>query len=151
MLKIHSFIIFLLLFFITIFGKYISPSSLGLKREKLSHLHFYFPDVVFGKNATVVRVTTSTNRSSSLLFSDVFFIDDLLTTEPDVNLRMVGKTQGAYALVSLNELSLLMVISFAFTKGKYNSSTLSVLRCNEIFSAVREMPIVGESGLFRFA
>ncbi|KAH1040334.1 hypothetical protein J1N35_042077 [Gossypium stocksii] len=92
MLKTHSFIFFLILFFIIVianrwldsevFGKCISISSLGLKRERLSHLHFYFHDVV---------------------------------------------------------------------SGKYNGSTLSVLGRNEVLSAVREMPIVGGSGVFRFA
>ncbi|KAI3826335.1 hypothetical protein L1987_00382 [Smallanthus sonchifolius] len=32
-----------------------------------------------------------------------------------------------------------------------NGSTLSILGANSIFSKVREMPIVGGSGLFRFA
>ncbi|TYJ40561.1 hypothetical protein E1A91_A04G149000v1 [Gossypium mustelinum] len=103
-LKTQSFIIFLILFFITIissssrltvaygyselFGKYISPSSLGLKREKLSHLHFYLHDVLSGKNVTAIRVVDgkpSTNSSSQFIFGDVYVIDDPLTIEPDIN------------------------------------------------------------------
>ncbi|TYH77981.1 hypothetical protein ES332_D04G193900v1 [Gossypium tomentosum] len=164
MLKIHSFILFLILFFITViagrrsdsevFGKYISISSLGLKRERLSHLHFYFHDVISGKNATAIRVAAEaplTNRSSPLIFGDVYVVDDPLTIEPDVNSKMVGKAQGSYVVVSQAELSLLMVLNFAFTEGKYNGSTLSVLGRNKVLSAVREMPIVGGSGVFRFA
>ncbi|KAG8500384.1 hypothetical protein CXB51_002773 [Gossypium anomalum] len=164
MLKTHSFIFFLILFFITvianrwsdseIFGKYISISSLGLKRERLSHLHFYFHDVVSGKNATAIRVTAEaslTNRSSPFIFGDVYVVDDPLTIEPGVNSKMVGKAQGSYVVASQGELSLLMVLNFDFTEGKYNGSTLSVLGRNEVLSAAREMPIVGGSGVFRFA
>ncbi|KAG4205662.1 hypothetical protein ERO13_A04G116700v2 [Gossypium hirsutum] len=164
MLKTHSFIFFLILFFINVianrwsdyevFGKYISISSLGLKRERLSHLHFYFHDVVSGKNATTIRVTVEaplTNRSSPFIFGDVYVVDDPLTIEPDINSKMVGKAQGSYVVASQGELSLLMVLNFAFTEGKYNGSTLSVLGRNEVLSIVREMPIVGGNGVFRFA
>ncbi|KAM0980903.1 hypothetical protein ACFX2J_014023 [Malus domestica] len=44
-----------------------------------------------------------------------------------------------------------MALNFVFVEGKYNGSTLSVLGRNAVLSAVREMPIVGGSGLFRFA
>ncbi|XP_020213398.1 dirigent protein 7 [Cajanus cajan] len=70
------------------FYRTISPTSLGLHKEKLSHLHFYLHDVVSSPNPT---------------------------------------------------------------EGKYNGSTLSMLGRNTVFSAVREMPIVGGSGAFRFA
>ncbi|GMH28378.1 hypothetical protein Nepgr_030221 [Nepenthes gracilis] len=44
-----------------------------------------------------------------------------------------------------------MVLNFAFMEGKYNGSSLSMLGRNAALSGVREMPIVGGSGLFRFA
>lgn len=50
-----------------------------------------------------------------------------------------------------NEMGLFMVLNYVFVKGKYNGSTLSLLGRNPIFSEVREMSIVGGSGLFRFA
>ncbi|TYJ40562.1 hypothetical protein E1A91_A04G149100v1 [Gossypium mustelinum] len=147
MLKTHSFIFFLILFFINVianrwsdyevFGKYISISSL-----------------VSGKNATAIRVTAKaplTNRSSPFIFGDVYVVDDPLTIEPDINSKMVGKAQGSYVVASQGELSLLMVLNFAFTEGKYNGSTPSVLGRNEVLSTVREMPIVGGNGVFRFA
>ncbi|WRX24362.1 Dirigent protein - like 10 [Theobroma cacao] len=37
------------------FSRYISPLSIGCKRQKLSHLYFYFHDTVFDKNAIVIR------------------------------------------------------------------------------------------------
>lgn len=91
-----------------------------------------------------------TNRSSTY-FGAVAVIDDPLTVSPEPNSRMVGRAQGLYASASQTELGLLMVLNFAFMEGKYNGSSLSVLGRNTVFSAVRELPIVGGSGLFRFA
>ncbi|XVF75964.1 hypothetical protein PTKIN_Ptkin13bG0229500 [Pterospermum kingtungense] len=134
------------------FSKYISPSSLGLKREKLSHLHFYLHDITSGKNATAFRVAEapSTNHSSSL-FGATVMMDDPLTIKPDVNSKIVGRAQGIYAFASQSDFSLLMVLNFVFTEGKYNGSTLSVLGRNHIISKIREMPIVGGSCVFRFS
>ncbi|CAF2211872.1 unnamed protein product [Brassica napus] len=42
-------------------------------------------------------------------------------------------------------------MNFAFKTGKYNGSTITILGRNPVLSKVREMPIVGGSGLFRFA
>jgi hypothetical protein len=44
-----------------------------------------------------------------------------------------------------------MAMNFAFIEGKYNGSTITVLGKNAVFSTVREMPVIGGSGLFRFA
>ena len=78
-------------------------------------------------------------------------IDDPLTVGPEPGSKLVGKAQGIYASASQEESGLLMVMNFEFSEGKYNGSTLSLLGRNTVFSTVREMPIVGGSGLFRFA
>ncbi|KAJ1689957.1 hypothetical protein LUZ63_014112 [Rhynchospora breviuscula] len=44
-----------------------------------------------------------------------------------------------------------MAMNFVFTDGEYDGSTIAILGHNEVFTEVREMPIVGGSGLFRFA
>lgn len=90
-------------------------------------------------------------NTSSTLFGAVVMMDDPLTVRPEPNSRMVGRAQGLYASASQTELGLLMVLNFAFMEGKYNGSTLSVLGRNTVFSPVREFPIIGGSGLFRFA
>ncbi|XVF07416.1 hypothetical protein REPUB_Repub06bG0136900 [Reevesia pubescens] len=133
-------------------GKVEESSFERALREKLSHLHFYFHDIVSGKNVTAVRVAEapSTNHSSSF-FGATVMMDDPLTIKPDVNSKIVGRAQGIYAFASQSEICLLMVLNFAFTEGKYNGSTLSVLGRNKVLSSVREMPIVGGSGVFRFA
>ncbi|KAJ0848686.1 putative dirigent protein [Helianthus annuus] len=45
---------------------------------------------------------------------------------------------------------MLMAMNYVFVEGKYNGSSLSILGRNPVMSMVREMPIVGGSGLFRF-
>ncbi|KAK1390569.1 Dirigent protein [Heracleum sosnowskyi] len=134
------------------FYKSIPRKSLSLRKEKLSHLHFYFHDIVSGPNPTAIRVASSaiTNTSSSL-FGLVVVIDDPLTVGPELSSKQVGRAQGMYAAASLSELSFLMVLNYVFTEGKYNGSTLSILGQNPVFSDVREMPVVGGSGRFRFA
>ncbi|XP_054781926.1 dirigent protein 22-like [Prosopis cineraria] len=134
------------------FFRTLSPSSFGLRKEKLSHLHFYFHDIVSGRNPTAVKVAEALMTNTSLTaFGMVAMVDDPLTTGPERVSKLVGKAQGIYASAAQDEVGLLMVMNFAFMEGKYNGSTLSLLGRNKVFSTVREMPIVGGSGLFRFA
>ncbi|KAH7554248.1 hypothetical protein ACOSP7_028656 [Xanthoceras sorbifolium] len=134
------------------FSRILSPATLALKREKLSHLHFYFHDIVSGRNPTAIRVAQAamTNQSATF-FGAVVMMDDPLTMRPELSSKLVGRAQGIYASASQSELGFLMALNFAFTEGKYNGSTLSVLGRNTALSSVREMPIVGGSGVFRFA
>ncbi|KAK4281788.1 hypothetical protein QN277_013240 [Acacia crassicarpa] len=134
------------------FSRTLSPSSLGLRKEKLTHLHFYFHDIVSGRNPTAVKVAEALMTNTSLTgFGLVSMADDPLTTGPERGSKLVGKAQGIYASAAQDEVGLLMVLNFAFIEGKYNGSYLSLLGRNTVFSTVREMPIVGGSGLFRFA
>ncbi|KAL5577889.1 hypothetical protein UlMin_019588 [Ulmus minor] len=155
-----SLIIFFFFFFFNLaisetydtFSKHISPKKLGLKQEKLTHLHFYFNDIVSGCHPTVVRVAEAkTSNSSSTGFGFTMMADDPLTVRPDPSSKIVGFAQGIYASASQTEVGLLMVLNLVFTQAKYNGTTLSLLGRNAVFSEVREMPIVGGTGLFRFA
>lgn len=134
------------------FHRSISPTALGLQKEKLSHLHFFFHDIVSGPKPTAVRVAQAhMTNTSSTLFGLLMMADDPLTVGPEPGSKLVGKAQGIYGFASREDVGLLMIMSFAFTEGKYNGSTLSLLGRNAVFSTVREMPIVGGSGAFRFA
>ncbi|KAK3004247.1 hypothetical protein RJ639_018982 [Escallonia herrerae] len=134
------------------FSRMLSKKSLGLKREKLSHLHFYFHDIVGGKNPTAILVAQATTTNTSATgFGMVVMIDDPLTVGPEASSKLIGRAQGIYASASQIETGLLMVLNYVFVEGKYNGSTLSILGRNPVFSKVREMPIVGGSGIFRFA
>ncbi|KAL6525624.1 hypothetical protein OROHE_015931 [Orobanche hederae] len=133
------------------FSKRLSRKRIGLGREKLSQLRFYFHDVVSGRHPTAVRIAqaASTNASASR-FGLLAMIDDPLTVGPETGSRIVGRAQGMYGSADLTDSALIMVMNFAFTEGKFNGSTLSVLGRNAVMSAMREMPIVGGSGVFRF-
>ncbi|XP_039024926.1 dirigent protein 22-like [Hibiscus syriacus] len=131
------------------FARVLSPSSMGLtKPKKLSHLHFYFHDIVVGKNATAIRVAKAPTKTA---FGAVVVIDDPLTVGPDIDSKLVGKAQGIYVTTSQTEASLLMAYNFALMQGVYNGSSLSVMGRNPVFSDVREMPVIGGSGVFRLA
>ncbi|CAN1144349.1 Dirigent protein 21 [Linum perenne] len=119
----------------------LSPATLGLKKEKLSHLRFFFHDIVSGPNPTAVQIAQahSTNLSSTG-FGMTAMIDDPLTAGPKPSSRIVGRAQGIYASASQSEVGLLMAMNFAFVEGR-----------NAVMSPVREMPVIGGSGVFRFA
>ncbi|RWR82254.1 dirigent protein 22 [Cinnamomum micranthum f. kanehirae] len=126
--------------------------AIGFGKEKMSHLHFYFHDIVSSRNPTAVQVAAAqTTRKWQSMFGAVFMIDDALTEGPEPTSKLVGRAQGLYASASQDTLGLLMAMNFAFMDGKYNGSTLSVLGRNAVFLGVREMPVVGGSGVFRFA
>ncbi|KAF8403942.1 hypothetical protein HHK36_012049 [Tetracentron sinense] len=134
------------------FYRSLCPKKMGLKQEKLSHLHFYFHDVVTGLNPTCVRVAEApTTNTSETWFGAVVVIDDPLTEGPEPSSKLVGRAQGTYTLASQNEVGVIMAMTFAFMEGKFKGSTFSILGRNMVLSNVREMPIVGGSGLFRFA
>nr|GMD90540.1 dirigent protein 22-like [Ipomoea batatas] len=134
------------------FSVTLSKRAAGLGREKLSHLHFFFHDTVTGKNPTAVTIArAATTNESHTEFGLMAVMDDPLTAGPNLSSKMVGRAQGIYASAAMDDVCLLMVVNFAFVDGKYNGGGLSVVGRNEVFSGVRELPIVGGSGVFRFA
>lgn len=121
-------------------------------KEKVTKLHFYFHDVVSGKNPTSVTVAKANSTTTSpTLFGLVSIIDNPLTVGPGPKSKVVGRAQGITGYTSSNELCLLMTLNFVFTGGAYNGSTLSVVGYNPISHEYREMPVLGGSGVFRLA
>ncbi|XP_023773140.1 dirigent protein 22 [Lactuca sativa] len=114
--------------------------------RKMTRLHFYFHDIVSGKNPTAIKII-----GPKSLFGTTVVIDDPLTIDTKPDSLVVGRAQGLYAMASQHDSGLLMTINFVFTYGKYNGSALSVMGRNRVFDVVREMPVVGGSGVFRFA
>ncbi|XP_027336064.1 dirigent protein 22-like [Abrus precatorius] len=135
------------------FGRPIDRKMLGLKKkEKLSHFKFYWHDIVSGHNPTSVAVVPPPIKvNTTTAFGLVNMIDNPLTLGPELSSKLVGKAQGFYASASQSEIDLLMAMNFAFIDGKYNGSTITILGRNPVFNKVREMPVIGGSGLFRFA
>lgn len=134
-----------------IFARPLDRKLAGLRREKLSHFRFYWHDILTGKNPTSVRVVDPPLNKSMTAFGLINMIDNPLTLGPDLKSKMVGKAQGFYASASKEEIGLLMAMNLNFIEGKYNGSTLTVLGRNSVFGKMREMPVIGGSGLFRFA
>ncbi|KAJ9697796.1 hypothetical protein PVL29_007089 [Vitis rotundifolia] len=153
-----SFFIFLIFSYVAIpilgdeysYVKQADPKKMGIRKEKLSHFRFYWHDIVSGPNPSSIQVVASPTNSTTA-FGLINMIDNPLTIGPKLSSKMVGKAQGLYTSASQEEIGLLMIMNFAFTDGKYNGSTFTVLGRNTVFSKVREMSVIGGSGLFRFA
>ncbi|KAG7650696.1 Dirigent protein 21 [Arabidopsis thaliana] len=123
----------------------------GHKPDKLTHLHFYFHDIVSGDKPTSVQVANGpTTNSSATGFGLVAVVDDKLTVRPEITSEEVGRAQGMYASADQNKLGLLMAFNLVFTKGKFSDSTVAMYGRNPVLSKVREMPIIGGTGAFRF-
>ncbi|KAB1227904.1 Dirigent protein 19 [Morella rubra] len=133
------------------FVRTLDPRLIGLKKEKLSHFRLYWHDTVSGSNPTVIQTVPPVSNTSATFFGAIYMIDDPLTLGPKLSSKLIGRAQGFYTLASQEEVGLLMAMNFAFTEGKYNGSTITVLGRNAVFTKVREMPVIGGSGLFRFA
>ncbi|CAJ1808775.1 unnamed protein product [Sphenostylis stenocarpa] len=135
------------------FVRTLDRKMLGLdeKQEKFSHFRFYWHDVVSGRNPSSIEVVSSGLKNSNTSFGSVNMIENPLTLEPQLNSQLVGKAQGFYASTSQSEVTLLMAMNFAITEGKYNGSSITILGRNPVFNKQREMPVIGGSGLFRFA
>ncbi|KAK1411896.1 hypothetical protein QVD17_32742 [Tagetes erecta] len=134
------------------FSTSLPRSTLRLERQNLTRLHFFFHDVVGGPNATAIRVAAAPNTNTSPTgFGAVVMNDNLLTVGPEPNSTRVGRGQGMYASADFNNMSFMMVQNYVFDEERFNGSTLSILGRNPIMSPVREFPVVGGTGVFRFA
>ncbi|XP_058098877.1 dirigent protein 23-like [Magnolia sinica] len=126
--------------------------SLGLGSEKVSKLNFYFHDILSGKTPTAIRVAQSANTDKSpTVFGMLMMADDPLTIGPEPNSTVIGHAQGMYGSAGQQELGLLMVMDYSFTQGKYKGSSISILGINRAMNPVRELPIIGGTGMFRLA
>ncbi|EEF47713.1 dirigent protein 22 [Ricinus communis] len=133
-----------------------SVSHTEALKSKITRVQFYMHDIVGGPNPTAVPVAGRTNFTSqdpiAASFGSIFVIDNPLTVSPDPNSTVVGRAQGIYAMSSQQkEFSLLMTLTYGFITGPYNGSTFSVVGRNPVMSEVREMPVVGGTGIFRLA
>ncbi|CAA0815187.1 Dirigent protein 19 [Striga hermonthica] len=123
--------------------------------ENLCNITVYWHDKVSGHNptsVTIVRPPPYPNNNASY-FGAVQMIDNKLTLDGDPKSKSIGRAQGFYALASLDQkdFGLLMVMNFYFTQGEYKGSTLEIMGRNAVLNKVREMAIVGGTGVFRFA
>ncbi|GAB2291976.1 Dirigent protein 23 [Dionaea muscipula] len=122
-------------------------------KQNTTTLRFYFHDTQSGKNPSAVRVAQAQGSSSKYLtsFGTLLMADDPLTVGPDPNSKLVGRAQGLYGSASKEELSLIMAMSYSFTDGIYDGSSISIFGWNPAAHPEREMPVVGGAGIFRMA
>uniref|UniRef100_M8C7S6 Dirigent protein n=1 Tax=Aegilops tauschii TaxID=37682 RepID=M8C7S6_AEGTA len=61
--------------------------------------------------------------------------------------------EGMYVSSGMDELAVLMNMNFVFTAGgRYNGSSVAIMgRNSAVSAAVREMPVIGGTGIFRWA
>lgn len=162
MASILSFFLFLFSSFnyliISVQGVSLEESHITLPSERRSqsyftHLHFYFHDILDSEHPTTLKIINPPRELSHGAFGATYIIDNPLTEKPDLSSKLVGRAQGTYALASqqFGDFAFKMDVNFVFTEGKYKGSSLTMLGRNVILDAVREMPIVGGTGAFRFA
>ncbi|XP_045823060.1 dirigent protein 23 [Trifolium pratense] len=122
-------------------------------QESETNLQFYFHDTLSGKNPSVVKIAEPLDKTQSYVtrFGTIFMADDPLTETYDPKSKLVGRAQGIYASSCQQEIGLLMSLSYVFVDGPYNGSTFTLVGKNSAANPVREMPIVGGTGLFRMA
>ncbi|XP_027103347.1 dirigent protein 22-like [Coffea arabica] len=124
--------------------------KLDRTKEKVTRLHFYFHDTVSGKSPTAVTAAGA-KLASPTMFGLINTADDPMTVGPELNSTLLGRAQGIYASADQNEVGLAMYMNYYFTAGKYRGSTLSLLGRNAGLHSIREMSIVGGTGVFRLA
>lgn len=132
------------------FASTMNPERLHNK-EKLTHLRVYWHDIRSGQNPSSIMIQPPVKKYSSTLFGSITMMDNKLTSGVSINSTVVGQAQGFYAGAAQPELGFLMAMTFAFKTGEYNGSTITILGRNTVLSEVREMPVVGGSGIFRLA
>ncbi|ERN04988.1 hypothetical protein AMTRI_Chr05g69730 [Amborella trichopoda] len=113
---------------------------IGFGKEKVTHLHFYFHDMLSGSKLTAVQVARADSTNTSATgFGMVMIMDDPLTEGPELTSKLIGRAQGIYASAAQEEVGFLMTLNYVFVEGKYKDSTLSILDRNAVFSGVREL------------
>ncbi|XP_047085283.1 dirigent protein 1-like [Lolium rigidum] len=126
-------------------------------RKTTTHLNFYLHDIVTAvpsRPETAVRVArgvTPLPVDPTKRFGDMYVIDDPLTEGPDAASPAVGTAQGFYILASRTDIALLFTVNLVFTAGPHKGSTIAVHGRDAVFDPVRELPVVGGTGVFRGA
>ncbi|KAK6140446.1 hypothetical protein DH2020_025807 [Rehmannia glutinosa] len=121
--------------------------------EKTAKFRVYIHQTLTGPNKTVYEVARSNiTLTSPTSFGQVLVLDQLILATPDPSSEMLGRAQGVAIYSSLQELAITVNINLVFTTGEYNGSTICIVGRNPLSkSNNRETPIVGGSGVFRWA
>ncbi|XP_078172704.1 dirigent protein 11-like [Carex rostrata] len=132
----------------TVFFSLLVLLSLHQACAKKAHLHFYFHEILSGSNATAMTVVKAPN-SDSFTRGAIGVVDNMLREDQDENSTLIGRAQGLVSAVGFDG-SLLSMLNFVFTEGKYNNSTLAIYG-RVVRAEPAERPIIGGTGMFRMA
>ncbi|KAK6155977.1 hypothetical protein DH2020_010225 [Rehmannia glutinosa] len=121
-------------------------------KEIRTKLHFYFHDNATGEHQSVWVVAKSEiTHISPTNFGLIYMVDNLMTVGPEPSSEVLGRVQGSPGFADLNNTAFALGLNFVFTEGKYKGSSICVLGRNPVLEKVREVPIVGGTGVFRMA
>ncbi|KAB2097510.1 hypothetical protein E1A91_A01G179500v1 [Gossypium mustelinum] len=141
---------------VPVYGQYYSKTVMRAtqRAKKMTRLHFFLHDTVSGENpSAVVIARPNITQPSSFGFGTLFAINDPLTVGPALTSTLIGNAQGLYVSSSRDPavFTTVMYADFAFTSGRFNGSSFSLISRSSSSDAIRELAIVGGRGAFRMA
>jgi hypothetical protein len=126
-------------------------SSGGEDDGGVTHIHLYLHETFKGANATAITAVASP-RGSNSSFGSVGVLDDELRVGRDRSSELVGRYQGIVVGTDVDgSADYLTCITYVFTAGEYEGSTLSMQGPVLGFNGTIERPLVGGTGKFRMA
>jgi hypothetical protein len=119
-------------------------------------MRLFMHDMLTGPDATAMGVVNGTGPvilggESPLRFGQVVMFDDPVTEEPSPTSRTLGSAQGFYAFASMHGPAFLFCMNVVLTEGPYSGSTFTVVGHDNTVDRIRELPVVGGTGMFRMA
>lgn len=119
--------------------------------EKVTHIHFYVHVFSTGPNKADVTVAQGPDSNKLPFFGQVIIMDYYLTEEPEFTSNKIGRAQGIASFNDREEVAFFLLVDFMFTSGEFNGSSIKMFGRNPIFHPLRELPIIGGTGVFRLA
>ncbi|CAM0908423.1 unnamed protein product [Alopecurus aequalis] len=115
------------------------------------NIHMYMHAITSGTNATMYAVVPPLAAAGNTSFGEIQLLDNELRDGADpATSSLLGRLQGIVAYAGLvSPPGMLTSMSFVFTAGKYNASTLVMMGTIVNINNTFERPLVGGTGAFR--
>ncbi|KAG7585335.1 Jacalin-like lectin domain superfamily [Arabidopsis thaliana x Arabidopsis arenosa] len=130
-----------------------SSSSVSTMASFLSFFLLSFLTLALVLNSVTGKTLESNflhHKKEKLTHFKVYW-HDIVTGQDPSSVSIMNPPKNYTGATGHIQRRLLMDMNFAILDGKYNGSTITVFGRNSVFDKVREMPVIGGSGLFRFA
>lgn len=116
-----------------------------------TRLKFYLHDTLSGSNPSAVKIAGPDGMEyDPVPFGSLLVMDDPMTAAPEV----VGNGRGMYVSARRGggeDVVFVTYAGYAFTSGRFNGSSLSVLSRNAVMDSSRELAVVGGRGQLEMA